>query len=96
MADFGPLRQVSVYIRGVGGEKPKVPVNMATLEAKARRRMSKEAFAYIAGGAGTESTVSANRAAFERWRIVPRMLRDVAITIAFSAPRSSSRSATTT
>jgi lactate 2-monooxygenase len=77
MADFGPLRQVSVYIRGVGGEKPKVPVNMTTLEAKARRRMSKEAFAYIAGGAGTESTVSANRAAFERWRIVPRMLRDV-------------------
>jgi lactate 2-monooxygenase len=77
MADFGPLRQVSVYIRGVGGEKPKVPVNMTTLEAKARRRMSKEAFAYIVGGAGTESTVSANRTAFERWRIVPRMLRDV-------------------
>jgi len=39
--------------------------------------MSPEAFAYIAGGAGLESTVSANRSDFERWRIVPRMLRNV-------------------
>src|SRR4051794_31694133 len=40
--------------------------------------MSRSAFAYIAAGAGTESTVRANREAFERWRIVPRVLRDVA------------------
>src|SRR4051794_21096939 len=40
--------------------------------------MSRSAFAYIAAGAGTESTVRANREAFGRWRIVPRMLRDVA------------------
>jgi lactate 2-monooxygenase len=39
--------------------------------------MSREAFAYVAGGAGLESTIAANREAFERWRIVPRMLRDV-------------------
>src|SRR6266550_3883272 len=36
---------------------------------------SKEGFAYIAGGAGLETTMKANRAAFERIRIVPRMLR---------------------
>ncbi len=41
--------------------------------------MSPEAFAYLAGGAGSESTMRANRAAFERWRIVPRMLRDVSV-----------------
>jgi isopentenyl diphosphate isomerase/L-lactate dehydrogenase-like FMN-dependent dehydrogenase len=41
--------------------------------------MSREAFAYTAGGAGSESTMRANRAAFERWRIVPRMLRDVSV-----------------
>ncbi|MCB0839311.1 MAG: alpha-hydroxy-acid oxidizing protein, partial [Bacteroidetes bacterium] len=29
------------------------------------------------GGAGTERTISENRQAFERWKIVPRMLRDV-------------------
>lgn len=39
--------------------------------------MSREGFAYVAGGAGTEETMRENRAAFERWRIVPRMLRDV-------------------
>jgi isopentenyl diphosphate isomerase/L-lactate dehydrogenase-like FMN-dependent dehydrogenase len=31
----------------------------------------------VAGGAGTGATVRANRAGFDRWRIVPRMLRDV-------------------
>ena len=41
--------------------------------------MSREAFAYTAGGAGSESTVGANRAAFDRWRIVPRVLRDVSV-----------------
>jgi lactate 2-monooxygenase len=39
--------------------------------------MSPEAYAYMAGGAGTESTMRENRQAFDRWRIVPRVLRDV-------------------
>jgi lactate 2-monooxygenase len=39
--------------------------------------MSREAYAYVAGGAGLESTIEANRAAFDRRRIVPRVLRDV-------------------
>jgi lactate 2-monooxygenase len=41
--------------------------------------MSAEGFAYVAGAAGREETLRENRAAFERWRIVPRMLRDVSI-----------------
>jgi isopentenyl diphosphate isomerase/L-lactate dehydrogenase-like FMN-dependent dehydrogenase len=47
------------------------------LEERARDAMTAEAFAYVAGGAGTGATMRANRAAFDRWRIVPRMLRDV-------------------
>ena len=39
--------------------------------------MRPDAFAYVAAGAGSEETLGANRAAFERRRIVPRMLRDV-------------------
>jgi lactate 2-monooxygenase len=39
--------------------------------------MSTEAFAYVAGSAGLESTAAANRAAFDRWQVVPRALRDV-------------------
>src|SRR5256886_17546957 len=41
--------------------------------------MSREGFAYVAGGAGAELTLRANRAAFERWAIVPRVLRDVSV-----------------
>ena len=39
--------------------------------------MSKDAWAYVAGGAGAGATMRANRAAFDRWVLVPRMLRDV-------------------
>jgi isopentenyl diphosphate isomerase/L-lactate dehydrogenase-like FMN-dependent dehydrogenase len=39
--------------------------------------MSGDAWAYVAGGAGDGSTMRANRAAFDRWALVPRMLRDV-------------------
>lgn len=39
--------------------------------------MSPRAFAYIAGGAGVESTMRSNRDDIERIKIVPRMLRNV-------------------
>lgn len=77
--DPGRERQRHVYVNGLAGRRPTVPVDPAALEAEARSAMSPEAFAYVAGGAGLESTVSANRAAFERWRIVPRILRDVSV-----------------
>ena len=72
-----PVRQSEIYLAGVRGVRPTVPVDAEQLEKAARRALSAEAFAYLAGGAGSESTMRANRAAFERWRIVPRMLRDV-------------------
>jgi lactate 2-monooxygenase len=73
----GPERVAAIYLRGVGGRRPTVPVEMHALEAAAERSMSPQAFAYVAAGAGNESTKRANEASFERWRIVPRMLRDV-------------------
>src|SRR5690349_9743564 len=39
--------------------------------------MSRKAWAYVAGGAGDGATMRANRAAFDRWRIVPRMLHGI-------------------
>nr|WP_246336670.1 alpha-hydroxy-acid oxidizing protein [Flexivirga oryzae] len=39
--------------------------------------MSRQAWAYVAGSAGQERTDAANRDAFQRFPIVPRMLRDV-------------------
>ncbi|RMF29794.1 MAG: lactate 2-monooxygenase [Bacteroidetes bacterium] len=70
-------RQKKVYIEGLAGRRPVLPPDVRSLEAVARRRMSPEAFAYVAGGAGTEETMGRNREGFRRWRIVPRMLRDV-------------------
>lgn len=75
--DFGRKRQSSIYITGLSGTKPSVPIDMNALEAKAAQVMTPEAFAYIAGGAGMERTMAANRDAFDRLQIIPRMLRDV-------------------
>ncbi len=75
--DLGSPRQRSIYVTGVSGRRPRVPVAPAALEAAARARMGAEAFAYVAGGAGAERTMAANRAALDRWEIVPRVLRDV-------------------
>jgi lactate 2-monooxygenase len=74
-ADF----QYEIYARGLAGERPDVPIATADLEQRAREVLSREAFGYVAGGAGSEATMRANRRAFERWEIVPRMLRDVAV-----------------
>lgn len=74
---LGLRRQTEVYLAGVRGLRSPVPSAFHELEAAARRRLTPGAYAYIAGGAGLESTIDANRAAFERRRIVPRMLRDV-------------------
>jgi len=54
-----------------------VPVDGRKLERAAKRAMSREAYAYVAAGAGAGRTMAANTAAFDRVRIVPRMLRDV-------------------
>jgi 4-hydroxymandelate oxidase len=53
------------------------PVLAAQLDA-ARRRLPPEAFAYIAAGAGLELTTSEAEAAWSRYRLRPRVLRDVA------------------
>ena len=74
-----PLRQTEIYLAGARGLRPRVPVDAARLQAAAERTLTPEAFAYLAGGAGAETTMRANRMAFERWRIVPRMLRDVSV-----------------
>jgi isopentenyl diphosphate isomerase/L-lactate dehydrogenase-like FMN-dependent dehydrogenase len=77
VSDVGPgrARQGAIYRDGVLGRRAKVPASFPELERRARRAMSREAFAYVAGSAGDESTGRANRAAFDRWRIVPRVLR---------------------
>jgi len=47
------------------------------LERLAREALPREAYDYIAGGAGDEWTLRENQAAFERLQLLPRVLRDV-------------------
>ena len=84
MADTQPTQQdvfanfqFEIYAQGLSGQTPALPSTARELQAAARERLSAEAYAYVAGGAGAELTMAANLRAFERWEIVPRMLRDV-------------------
>jgi isopentenyl diphosphate isomerase/L-lactate dehydrogenase-like FMN-dependent dehydrogenase len=73
----GAERELQIYALGLSGGKPPVPVPLDLLEQKAKEILAPRAYDYVAGGAGGEDTMRANREAFYRWRIVPRMLRDV-------------------
>ena len=77
MADFADYYR-EIYVRGLGGETPAIPVAVAELERLAVEAMEPRAANYVGAGAGSEDTIAANAEAFRRWRIVPRMLRDVA------------------
>jgi lactate 2-monooxygenase len=66
----GSQYQNEIYITG---ESP-WPVGADEWEARASEKLESGPFGYIAGGAGNEATVRANREAFERRRLRPRML----------------------
>ncbi len=54
-----------------------LPKFESDLEAQAYEKIRKEAFDYIARGAGDEATMQENLSAFDKWKIRPRVLRDV-------------------
>ncbi len=54
-----------------------VPVNIHEFEEIAKRKLHKIAYDFIAGGAEDEMTVRANREAFKRVFLVPRVMVDV-------------------
>jgi lactate 2-monooxygenase len=76
-AGTGRRRQDAVYRAGVYGRHPRVPTVYRALAREARRRLDARAYGYVAGGAGDEATQRADRAAFDAWSVVPRVLRDV-------------------
>jgi isopentenyl diphosphate isomerase/L-lactate dehydrogenase-like FMN-dependent dehydrogenase len=66
----GSQIQNAIYISG----QSEWPVGADAWEARAQEVLEPGPFGYIAGGAGNESTMRANREAFERRRLRPRML----------------------
>jgi lactate 2-monooxygenase len=69
--------QSAIFRKGLFGRRPVVPTEPSALAEAAQRAMSKEAWAYVDGGAGQQRTVAANTAAFDHFRLVPRMLTNV-------------------
>ena len=76
MGDFADYYR-EIYLRGLGGETPSIPVAVAELERLAIEAMDPKAAGYVCACAGSEDTMRANLEAFRQRRIVPRMLRDV-------------------
>jgi lactate 2-monooxygenase len=66
-----------IYFQGLADRRPELPTDPSRLEDAARAVLDEGPFGYVAGGAGAGATMRANRAAFERHALVPRMLRDV-------------------
>src|SRR5438270_2811093 len=52
-------------------------INLHDYEIAAQERIERTAWEYYQGGSGDEVTLRANREAFERIRLRPRMLADV-------------------
>jgi isopentenyl diphosphate isomerase/L-lactate dehydrogenase-like FMN-dependent dehydrogenase len=71
--------QYEIYLRGMGGVVPELPLSYDALVERARAALPEPAFAYVAGAAGSEGTMRSNADAFRRWQIVPRMLRNVGV-----------------
>ena len=83
MSFSGALIQNAIYI---AQQPPEWPVAFDDWERAAEAKLDSGAFGYIAGGAGAEETMRANREAFQRWRIRPRMLagnasRDISVEV---------------
>ncbi len=75
MPGFGDY-QFDIYLKGLSGVKPKLPVDFKTLEQRARAAMPDAVLNYVAGGCGDERTQDFNVEAFNRWGLIPRMMVD--------------------
>jgi isopentenyl diphosphate isomerase/L-lactate dehydrogenase-like FMN-dependent dehydrogenase len=71
--------QYEIYLQGLAGQLPELPVAWDALERAASEKLDDGARGYVFGGAGSEDTQRENLEALRRWRIVPRMLRDVSV-----------------
>ncbi len=71
-AAFGDY-QLEIYLAGLSGTVPALPMDFANLEARAAKALPDTVLSYVAGGAGDERTQRVNVAAFGAWGLVPRM-----------------------
>ncbi len=70
--------QLGIYLAGLEGVRPELPMEFCELARRAEAAMSPEIWSYVAGGAGDETTQDANVRAFGRYGLMPRMLTGAA------------------
>ncbi len=68
--------QLEIYQAGLRGTVPNIPVDFASLEARAAAALPPSVRKYVQGGCGDEFTQRSNADAFRHWGIVPRMMVD--------------------
>jgi lactate 2-monooxygenase len=68
--------QSQIYLAGLEGHRPILTTDPKGWEREAKKVLPASSYGYIAGGAGDQATMDANRFAFRKWTIIPRMLRD--------------------
>lgn len=66
--------QNEIYRDGLSGQFPPFTTDPRALEESAQQRLAPAPFGYVAGATGVGSTMQANRDAFDKWRLVPKML----------------------
>ena len=75
MPHYGDF-QTLIYGAGLSGVQPTLPVDFATLKARAEAAMPPSVLNYVQGGCGDEFTQDENARAFHHWGMVPRMMVD--------------------
>jgi lactate 2-monooxygenase len=70
--------QIEIYFQGLSGVRSGLPMAYSEFEARGGAALSPELLSYVAGGAGNEHTQRLNVDAFDRWGLMPRMLRGAA------------------
>lgn len=68
--------QNEIYLNGLRGITPSLPVDFKLLEERGSAALSPSVLSYVQGACGDESTQRRNVEAFAEWGIVPRMLVD--------------------
>jgi lactate 2-monooxygenase len=75
MAAYGDY-QNEIYLNGLRGIRPKLPVDFKSLERAAAAALPQSLISYVQGGCGDEHTQDLNVSAFRRWGLTPRMMVD--------------------
>ncbi|KJS11878.1 MAG: lactate 2-monooxygenase [Peptococcaceae bacterium BRH_c8a] len=86
MSNYGPKVRAEIYEEINIPKDARLPISFGGWKSAAKRVLNEGAFDYIESSAGAGYTMLANREAFYRWRILPRVMvgvseRDLSISL---------------